>query len=118
MKRGGKIFAWVLLGILFVALVTFVTQQLWNWLIPYIFKGPALTFWQTLGLLVLSKIIFSGFGRKHHHYGGHKFSWKDKFYQKFSSMSPEEREALKSRMKEKWCDFPKSSSEETPRSND
>lgn len=119
MTRPGKIFMWTLLGLAFVALVTFITQQLWNWLIPVIFNGPALTFWQTLGLLVLSKIIFSGFGRKHHHHG-EKFSWKEKFYGKFSSLTPEEKEAYKNKMKEKWCTgFPaKSSSEESATSND
>jgi hypothetical protein len=35
---------------------------LWNALIPELFNGPELAYWQTLGLLVLSKILFSGIG--------------------------------------------------------
>lgn len=55
----------------------YVTMLLWNWLIPAVFSGPVITYWQALGLLVLSKLLFSGGhrgGHKHHHrHGG---SWK------------------------------------------
>jgi|SRR5690606_26973399 len=100
MKRGGKILLWILFGILVVALVTFLTQQLWNWLIPALFSGPVLTFWQTLGLLLLSKILLGGFGRGHHG-GGNK--WKMHAQRKFSRLSPDERESIKQKMWEKWC---------------
>lgn len=100
MKRGGRIFLWVLFGLLVLALLTFLTQQLWNWLVPDLFRGPVITFWQALGLLLLSKILFGGLGK-----GGHSgpHSWKRRAHEKFSRMSPEEREALKQRMWEKWC---------------
>ena len=51
-----------MLGIAAVFGFTFVVMWLWNWLVPDIFNGPVLGYWQTLGLLVLSKIIFSGIG--------------------------------------------------------
>ena len=102
MKRGGRILLWVLFGLLIITLVTFVTQQLWNWLIPSLFNGPVLTFWQTLGLLVLSKILFGGFGKKHHHDKA-PFTWKKRLREKFSAMTPEERETWKDKMREKWC---------------
>ncbi|HLT79968.1 MAG TPA: hypothetical protein VKZ86_03010 [Cyclobacteriaceae bacterium] len=100
MKRGGRIFLWVLFGLLMLALLTFLTQQLWNWLVPDLFGGPVVTFWQALGLLVLSKILLGGFGK-----GGHRgsHSWKMKFREKFGHLSPEEREALKQRIRQKWC---------------
>jgi hypothetical protein len=45
-----------------------VTMLLWNWLVPTIFSGPVVTFWQALGLLLLGKILFgSGHGRHYHH---------------------------------------------------
>ena len=50
-----------------ISLVIFGIMHLWNWLIPTLFKGPVITYWQTLGLIVLSKIFLSGFG----HGGGH-----------------------------------------------
>ena len=31
---------------------------LWNWLMPAIFGLPVITFWQAVGLLVLSHLLF------------------------------------------------------------
>lgn len=47
----------------FMALGGFVVQWLWNWLLPPLFGLPAVTFWQALGLLALSRILFGGVGR-------------------------------------------------------
>jgi hypothetical protein len=49
-----------LLGMGFIFLAIFVTMSLWNWLIPDLFHGPALNFWQTAGLFLLSKILLTG----------------------------------------------------------
>lgn len=37
-------------------------HELWNWLMPRIFGLPLISFWQGVGLLVLSWILFGGFG--------------------------------------------------------
>jgi hypothetical protein len=39
-----------------------IVKQLWNWLLPPLFGWREITFWQALGLLVLSRILFGGFG--------------------------------------------------------
>ncbi len=44
-----------------------LVMTLWNWLIPGLVNGPAINFWQALGILLLSKILFGGLGS-----GGHK----------------------------------------------
>lgn len=44
-----------------------LTMLLWNWLIPAIFNGPSITFLQAIGLLILSKILFSGGPGRHRH---------------------------------------------------
>ena len=49
--------------LLFIFLGGIVVQWLWNWLMPGIFGLRALTFWEALGLLALSRILFGGFGR-------------------------------------------------------
>jgi len=105
MNKGWRILKWTavgILGILFVLLFGWVTMSLWNWLVPALFNGPVLTYWQAMGLLVLSKILLGGFGG---HKGGHRggMYWKRHYYKRFSSMSPEERERFKERMREKWC---------------
>jgi len=33
------------------------TQLLWNWLCPLIFGLPEITFWQTAGLMLLSRLL-------------------------------------------------------------
>ena len=49
-----------ILGIGFVIGVIFGVQALWNWLVPDLFNGPVLNFWQTAGLFLLSKILLTG----------------------------------------------------------
>lgn len=86
-----------------------VTYLLWNWLVPALFSGPVISYWQALGLLVLTKILFFGIGGRRHGYGApgmHQRYWKNRFYQKMASLSPEEREAFKKKMQEKWCSRP------------
>lgn len=103
MKRGGRFILWILFGLLAVALFTLLTQQLWNWLVPALFAGPIITFWQALGILALSKILFAGFGKRGCYGPRGHHSWKGRLHEKFSNMSPDEREAFKQRMREKWC---------------
>ena len=91
-----------LLGLLALAVIGFVTQLLWNWLIPVLFAGPAITFWQALGLIALSKILFWSFGkggRSWNYRGGPGRHWAAKW----DTMNPEDRERFKEKMKEKWC---------------
>ena len=52
---------WVAKGAAFLVLVpiligvlSWVVMSLWNALIPALFHGPLVTFWQAVGLLVLS----------------------------------------------------------------
>jgi hypothetical protein len=63
---------------LILVISTVLIMLLWNWLIPDIFKGPQVTFIQSAGLLLLSKLLFSGIGRgfgRHRRYGRH-YDWK------------------------------------------
>ena len=104
MKKGKWILKRILAGIVFLFAVGVVTMLLWNWLVPALFHGPEIRFIEALGLLLLSKILFSGWrgGRCGPGTGGMP-PWKQRYYEKWSSMTPEERERFKSRMREKWC---------------
>jgi hypothetical protein len=93
-------------GIFAVALFSFILMHLWNWLIPYIFNGPSINFWQSGGLLILSKILFSGFGRRCAHCqekqkGGF---WRQKFDEKMGKMTPEEKARFRERFKGCWSE--------------
>ena len=48
---------WIGLFILIAAIST----KIWNILIPELFNGPTINFWQIIGLWSLSKFLFSGF---------------------------------------------------------
>ena len=52
----------ILGGVAFVAVGGEVVRQLWNWLLPPLFGLREITFWQALGILTLSRILFGGFG--------------------------------------------------------
>src|SRR5262252_3147924 len=45
-----------------IALAVFgqAVHYLWNWLMPALFHLPAITFWQSVGLLTLSWVLFGG----------------------------------------------------------
>ncbi len=66
---GEKIVVGIGLGIVGLAaaaglffLFGWVVMSLWNWLMPEIFGLGTVTYWQAWGLLVLSSILFKGFG--------------------------------------------------------
>jgi hypothetical protein len=67
-----------------------IVMLLWNALMPELFHLPIISFWQALGLLLLTKILFSGFRG-----GGPPSRWKNKMKQKWMNMTPEEREKFK-----------------------
>lgn len=86
---------WILLAplailglLLFVALGGEIVKQLWNWLLPPIFGWREITFWQALGMLLLCRILFGGFGGHGAHRSGR--------------MTSEERERFRERIRERF----------------
>jgi hypothetical protein len=77
----------ILIVIAAVALFGFIVQQLWNSLIPAIVGWHAITFWQAVGILLLSKILFGGGFR-----GRGNMRWRGRMAERWEKMSPEERE--------------------------
>lgn len=82
-----KFMGFGILGIGFIALAVFITMSLWNALIPVLFNGPLLSFWQTAGIFILSKILFTGVapGRRDHSRNNRKaaIEWRTKFREKY-----------------------------------
>ena len=70
-----------ILGIAFLIGVIFGVQALWNWLIPVLFNGPVLNFWQTVGLFILSKILLTGIAPGSNH--NHNKEWRKKYSEKY-----------------------------------
>jgi len=74
-----------ILGVGFVFLLVYVTMSLWNSLIPALFHGPLLTFWQTAGLFILSKILLTGVAPGNHGHGGPRREWHRRYNEKYHS---------------------------------
>ena len=95
MTRKQKIFVFAPLAVIgfaaFIALGASIVQHLWNWLLPPLFGFKMITFWQTLGILLLSRILFGSWGGN----GGQRRSRRR---DKWEKMTPEERE----RLRESW----------------
>ncbi|MEI9976577.1 MAG: hypothetical protein WDO73_33690 [Ignavibacteriota bacterium] len=82
--------AWKFAPLVIVAMATFgfVVMYLWNWLVPTLFGGHTITYWQTWGVIVLSKILFGGFSGR----SGARGGWKRRMRDRWEQMTPEERE--------------------------
>ena len=83
-KRGVK---FAIMAVLAVTVFGFVVMSLWNWLMPALFGLHEITFWQALGLLILSKILFGGFRGG----PGHGGDWRRRMQDRWQKMTPEER---------------------------
>jgi len=89
--------------VLAAGLFAFIVKSLWNWLAPAVFGGHTITFWQALGILVLSKVLFGGFGPRH----GPPAFWRRRMHERWARMSPEERDRFRRGLRER-CGRPES----------
>jgi hypothetical protein len=74
----------------FLAICGAIVMQLWNWLLPALFRWPHIGFWQALGLLVLCRMLFGGFGSH-----GSDRSKRRRRAEQWEKMTPEERERFR-----------------------
>jgi type VI protein secretion system component VasK len=95
-----KIFAKVIAGfalfaLLFAAVFGWSVHALWNVLMPALFGLPRISFWQALGLLTLSWLLFGGWRgmpiRRRSWGGGPRGRWE--------GLTAEEREQVARRMR-------------------
>jgi hypothetical protein len=97
--KKGVLFVPIFIGGLF--LFTGVIMLLWNGILPGVITGvKAISYFQAMGILVLSKILFGGFGRRHGGGWRSRGKWME-MKEKFSGMTPEEREKFKAEWKNK-----------------
>ena len=91
--RRGRFLLFIPLVALGILVFGGVVMFLWNNALVPVLHISTITFWQGLGILVLSKILFSSF------HGGGRFrnmGWKQKMM--WDKMTPEQKE----KMKEEW----------------
>jgi hypothetical protein len=85
-----KVFKYIGFGIIgagFLFLVIWGVMALWNCLIPDIFNGPALSYWQTFGLFFLSKILLTGIAPHARQDQRSKKEWRSRFNSKYGRCS-------------------------------
>lgn len=89
-------YLFVLLIPLFVFAAAGLVQWLWNAILPEVAHAGHISYWQSLGLLVLCRILFGGFGshRPDKHFAHHKDA-----REKWMNMSEEEKQKFKSELK-------------------
>jgi hypothetical protein len=108
-KKGIRIFAFMIVASLVIGSIVML---LWNALIPELFRGPVITFWQAVGLLILSHILFRGWGHRAH--GWHQDRWSHRFQEKLAAMTPEEREKFRNDWRNR-CGWSPKEFEEPPK---
>jgi hypothetical protein len=83
--------------VLFIVVAGFgqAVLQLWNWLIPAIFGLHPITFWQAVGLMGLSWILFGGFR------GIWGMPRRAHRAERWDRMTPEQREKFQKAMQER-----------------
>src|SRR6266516_2545712 len=100
MKRR-RLGRFILFAIIFAPLAIFIfgsiVMLLWNNVASPVLHLSTVTFWQALGILVLSKILFSSFsgGRGG---GPGRYAWRRRMMKNWKDMTPEEKE----KFKEQW----------------
>jgi len=83
---------------LFIAIGGEIVLHLWNWLLPPLFGWRQITFWQALGILVLCRILFGGWGS----HGSGRSNFRRRMEERCQHMTPEERERFRQRMRERF----------------
>lgn len=113
---------WLAFPCVIVAIGLFIwfSQWLWNIVLPDVLGVKAITYWQSLGILVISKILFGGLAnakekfRNRNNFGNDdREMWKQKLESRFCG-TEEEREKMKQMRKLKFeSKFCRQQSEET-----
>lgn len=103
--------------IIALGILGLLAMLLWNALIPDLFHGPMLNYWQAVGLVLLSRVLVGIRGSRRHWWKpwhwGHRHAWRSgkkwdlgprccpssRDWREWSRMSPEERERAKAEWK-------------------
>lgn len=98
MKKG---FVFLCIGAAVALLLAAIVRLLWNAILPEVMAVQPLTYGQALGLLVLCRILFGGFGFRGGWRGGPPHRLRDKWMQMNETERAEFKEAWKRRCEKK-----------------
>ncbi|MDR2087125.1 MAG: hypothetical protein LBP72_08110 [Dysgonamonadaceae bacterium] len=105
-RNGTGLIMHTLAYLLALAIIIAAVMYLWNILLPELFGIAKINYWQSAGLIVLSRLLFGGLGKLHRgfhqFYGIHNHLSKKElndFHNKIKGMSPcERRDFIRKRM--------------------
>ena len=92
-KKYGIIASRFILGIFaaigFALLIGLIIMLLWNWLMPAIFGLVTINYWQAVGIIILAKFLFGGFGnrRSKRRYSKFRNRFNEKFHANYEGNS-------------------------------
>ncbi len=93
-----------------------IVRELWNWLLPGLFGWRMITFWQALGLLVLCRILFGGWGGHGRGRDHARQRIHERMREKWEKMTPEEREKYRNSWRGRCSGFMESEGPQGPQS--
>jgi Ca2+/H+ antiporter, TMEM165/GDT1 family len=93
-RKAVKIPLFIIIGVAAIAIFGWVVMYLWNAVLAPATGAGIITFWQALGILVLSRILVGGFGGGDKGHRSSSRRWKEKW----TNMSEEE----KVKFREEW----------------
>lgn len=99
-----KVVGFTLCAITIVAIFGYIVMLLWNNILVEVTPIKPINFWQSLGLLLLSKILFGGFNKG---FTGKGNKWSSELKEKWHNMNDDEKEAFKQQWRSKCSSFSK-----------
>jgi len=81
----------------------FIITALWNNILVPVLHVGLINFWQALGIFLLSKILFGGFPGNWKR--GMRNDFRERMREKWSSMSPEQKEQFKQNWKDRCASW-------------
>jgi Ca2+/H+ antiporter, TMEM165/GDT1 family len=113
---------WIVRGLEILLLITIIffgvivglgeaVLQLWNWLMPSLFGLHQITFWQAVGVLCLSWILFGRAFLGGRACGRH---WRNRMRDRREHMTPEQRAQFRQGMQQRCGGFGPSPAEPKP----
>ena len=93
-----RFFIFLFFALVFLLPIGFLVMTLWNTILVTLMHLPIISFWQALGLFLLSRILFGGFPGKPGWSGHRRRAEMQEMRNKWFQMTPEE----KTQFKQDW----------------
>lgn len=109
-----KIAGFILLGTIAVVVVGYVVMTIWNNVLTGVMHVSPISFGQALAIFLLAKILFGSFKGGGGGWRGRHSMWNNEMKEKWSHMTPEEKEKFKHDWRNRCNTWRKNRSENEP----